>query len=292
MAVEVIEWVFKHSRSKNGARLTLLAIADACHSPEGTGAWPSMAELVEKTQLSERAVHDAIAVCVKLGELWVGLNQGPKGCNRYAVLMTGAKSAPPQNLHPAKSAPPAESAPVHAPESSQVVQEKGADSAPPADIAPPQNLHPGGADSAPGTVREPSVDKEEGTTSPPTRRRGAKRPPANTVAARFDDFWGVYPKREGKGAAEKAWTRAINTIGADPQAVIDAALEYAQKRKGQDPQFTKQPATWLNARCWEDEPAPAYADSGMIPGFQAPRPNGYQPYRNPENHDVYDAWMG
>lgn len=269
MAVEVSTWVWEHSQSRNAARLVLLAIADACHNPDGTGAWMSMAELKRKTGIkSERTIQDATAALAKLGELWVGLNQGPKGCNRYAVLMTPANSAPRQIL------PPANIAGVHAPESSQVEPQDPADFAGGADFAPPQILRDPPANIAGGTVREPLVDTEVVTTSPPPRRRGAKRPPAAAVADRFDDFWKVYPKRQAKGAAEKAWTKAINTLGMDPQVVIDAALVYAYQRKGQDPQWTKQAATWLNARCWEDEPDPAYAP-GMLPGFASapPRPN-------------------
>lgn len=66
------------------------------------------------------------------------------------------------------------------------------------------------------------------------------------------------------------------------------------KRKGQDPQYTKQPASWLNARCWEDEPSPAYAaDSGMLPGFTMPpqRANGHQPYRNPTDPNAYEGLL-
>lgn len=132
MAIAVFEWVFKHSRSKNGARLVMLAIADACNCADGTGAYLSMAKLVEKTNLSERAVQDGAKAAVALGELKVELQAGPGGHNRYSVLMgVTEESAPPQNLHPAESAPPADSS------------ETPAESA------------PGGADSAPGTNNEP-----------------------------------------------------------------------------------------------------------------------------------------
>lgn len=285
MAVEVIEWVFNHSRSKNGARLVLLAIADACHRADGTGAWPSTAELERKTNLTRRAINAATTELVKLGELRVGFNEGPKGCNRYAVLMAPAESAGGKNL------PGADIAGGTSDESPQVNPQTPAESADPADIAPRQILPDPPAESADGTVREPSIEKEVTTTSPPTRRRGAKRPPANTVADRFDDFWKVYPKRQGKGDAEKAWTKAVNTLGVDPQTIIDAALVYAYQRKGQDPQWTKQPASWLNARRWEDEPDPSYAAAdGMLPGFTAApnaRANGHTPWRNPADPSVY-----
>ena len=63
----------------------MLAIAD-CAREDGS-AWPSVPELKRKTGLGERAVQAAIIDCAKLGELEVGYQQGPKGCNRYRVLM-------------------------------------------------------------------------------------------------------------------------------------------------------------------------------------------------------------
>ena len=35
--------------------------------------------------------------------------------------------------------------------------------------------------------------------------------------------------------------------------LIAAARAYASKRSGEDKKFTKLAATWLNAKCWEDE---------------------------------------
>jgi len=183
---------------------------------------------------------------------------------------------------------------VHATESSQVDPRTPAESAPPADIAPPPHLHPTPAESAPGTVREPSVEEEVATSSSSaTRKRATRRTPKGVVAPRFDDFWGVYPKRKDRGDAEAAWTKAINDLHADAQAVIDAALVYAMQRKGQDPQWTKLPATWLNKRCWLDEPDPAYNPGPpvMIPGFPAApkRSTDYSAWRNPTDPNAYEG---
>jgi hypothetical protein len=111
-------WVWNHSRSRHGARLVLLAIAD-CASGDGGNAWPSNAELQRKAGLGERAVQSAIGDLAKLGELEVRYNDGPGGCNRYRVIMgdprnicTPAISAPPQYLHPRRICTPAENAGV------------------------------------------------------------------------------------------------------------------------------------------------------------------------------------
>jgi hypothetical protein len=68
----------------------------------------------------------------------------------------------------------------------------------------------------------------------------------------FVDFWGVYPKRKDKIAAQRAWDKAVKN-GFDPDVIVEAARLYADDR-GRDPQYTKLPATWLNAGSWMDDP--------------------------------------
>jgi hypothetical protein len=92
----------------------------------------------------------------------------------------------------------------------------------------------------------------------------------------FDRFWPVYPKRVGKQDAYKAFERAIGKRGVDPEKIIAAAGRYASERANEDPQFTKHPATWLNAGCWDDEPSGATVidEGGNIVGT-AKRPRDY-----------------
>ena len=168
MAISVMTWVWNHSRSKHGARLTLLAIADsACD--DGTRAWPSNAELQRKTGLGERAVQAAIAELGDLGELAVEYNAGPKGCNRYRVIMESpgpefstapAESAPPQNLHPANNAPPQKMRGSRKGGTSpQVKGSARPGRRTPAESAPPQNSTGTPAESAPGSIQDPSKDQ-------------------------------------------------------------------------------------------------------------------------------------
>lgn len=69
----------------------------------------------------------------------------------------------------------------------------------------------------------------------------------------FDEFWKVYPIKVGKGAAKKAFEKALRV---DP---FDVILEGA-KRYAADPNrsqaFTAHASTWLNAQRWTDEPLP------------------------------------
>lgn len=73
----------------------------------------------------------------------------------------------------------------------------------------------------------------------------------------FETFWTNYPKKRSKGAAEKAWAK----IKPNEQLTgeILSALERAktsadwQKDGGQ---YIPYPATWLNAKGWEDDYTP------------------------------------
>ena len=283
MAISVMDWVWTRSRSRHGARLVLLYIAWAIREKDGSPypgwAWPSNAELASKTGLSERAVHTALAEVVKLGELEVRYNAGPRGCNLYRVITrTPAESAPPQNLHPENIAPPQI---LQGWVSSQANGQYPAESAPPADIAPPQNLPRTPAESAPGTGREPEVKispterstaakagddsalfaaGDDGTAPKPKAKRG--RPAGqNASDPRFGEWYAAYPVHKAPGDAETAYARAIRE-GADPQVLLEAAKRYRdddQVLRG----YGKYPATWLNKKCWLDEDSPLPQETSL-----------------------------
>ena len=186
MAISVTNWVWNRSRSRHGARLVLLFIADSMRT-DGGWAWPSNKEISCKTGLTARAVQSALADLAKLGELEVQYNGGPKGCNRYRVLTTPAESAPPQNLHPAESGPPQD---LPGDASSQVSTEDPADSAGGADIAPPQISTPTPAESADGTVIEPKPKNSptESSKRADAKTRGTRIPDDFTVTAEMAEW--------------------------------------------------------------------------------------------------------
>lgn len=70
----------------------------------------------------------------------------------------------------------------------------------------------------------------------------------------FDAFWKAYPKKKSKGQAEKAW----NKLQVDEQllATMIAKIERAKKSTAWQKdggQYIPYPASWLNAKGWEDE---------------------------------------
>lgn len=70
----------------------------------------------------------------------------------------------------------------------------------------------------------------------------------------FNAFWDAYPKKKSKGQAEKAFTK----IKPDEQllAIMLSAIKKAKSTLGWQKdggKFIPYPATWLNAKGWEDE---------------------------------------
>jgi biotin operon repressor len=71
----------------------------------------------------------------------------------------------------------------------------------------------------------------------------------------FEEFWNYYPKKVDKGAAIRAFKKALKTHSATD--VIEGAQRYAEDPNLPEKQYIKNPATWLNAEAWNNGPLPA-----------------------------------
>jgi hypothetical protein len=80
----------------------------------------------------------------------------------------------------------------------------------------------------------------------------------------FDDFWNAYPKKVGKGAAEKAWTKA--GINGSLQTVMQAVAKQKQSDQWRKDagQYIPNPATWINQRRWEDGDIESLLDNPFV----------------------------
>lgn len=88
-------------------------------------------------------------------------------------------------------------------------------------------------------------------------------PLPRAAPAGFVEFWTAYPRKVGKGEAEKAWQRAKVPVGTVLAALSWQANSADWERDGG--QFIPYPATYLNQRRWEDVPATSTAiPAGMV----------------------------
>lgn len=74
----------------------------------------------------------------------------------------------------------------------------------------------------------------------------------------FGDFWNLYPKKEGKLAAEKAFAKLKEKDQEAAIAIVPVHTAYWRKKYGEPGKakfstlYVPHPATWLNGRRWED----------------------------------------
>lgn len=87
----------------------------------------------------------------------------------------------------------------------------------------------------------------------PVREPG--REPVTARAARFEEFWAVYPHRngtkKGKAPAQEKYRLAVRR--GVPEEVIIAGARAAQLHPDVVRGFARDPASWLHQKGWEDE---------------------------------------
>jgi hypothetical protein len=87
----------------------------------------------------------------------------------------------------------------------------------------------------------------------------------------FDEFWAAYPRKVKKPPAQRAWMRQR-----PPLAAVLAALAWHTKSDAwtkDGGEYIPHPATWLNARQWEDE---RQAPNGHRGRWAAPHPGEFE----------------
>ena len=100
--------------------------------------------------------------------------------------------------------------------------------------------------------------KEETEKTKRKEKAPSHSPPPGGVKAQFspgfDQFWTIYPKKTGKQAAWKSWSKQK----CEPLTEVIISAVNRQKTWNSwtkdEGQYIPNPATWLNQGRWEDEP--------------------------------------
>lgn len=82
-------------------------------------------------------------------------------------------------------------------------------------------------------------------------RLGKVKQPSSSSDDGFSVFWNNYPKKIGKGNAEKSWSKMKPPLD-EVLTAIEAQKNTEQWSKDNG-QFIPHPATWLNQKRWQDE---------------------------------------
>jgi phage replication O-like protein O len=86
---------------------------------------------------------------------------------------------------------------------------------------------------------------------------------------RFDQFWSAYPKKIGKGAAEKSFKKYKPSEELLKSMLAAIALQRSSEQWQKDGgQYIPNPSTWLNQKRWEDEPQKSVEQEPKITGYE------------------------
>lgn len=115
---------------------------------------------------------------------------------------------------------------------------------------PPESAEPSSPEVSPYTpLPNPS------NHIPPSPPKGGSSP------TDFERWYQHYPHKVGRGQAERAFPKALSLAGS-LDTLIAATRAYAAKT---DDRPWKNPATWLNGKCWLDAPAPSPTQRSTAP---------------------------
>lgn len=77
----------------------------------------------------------------------------------------------------------------------------------------------------------------------------------------FSIFWTNYPRKVGKGAAEKIWAKMKGDEELFQKIMIAVENQkMGESWKKENGIYIPHPSTWLNQRRWEDEPVVQWKD--------------------------------
>lgn len=77
----------------------------------------------------------------------------------------------------------------------------------------------------------------------------------------FEEFWGRYPRKVGKGQARKAYAKALKLD--THENIMFGLSQQIPAMEATDKKFIPHPSTWLNGERWNDEPE---EPTGPAPG--------------------------
>ncbi len=76
----------------------------------------------------------------------------------------------------------------------------------------------------------------------------------NKLLEQHDEFWKIYPKRKNKGDSEKAWLKLKPSLELQQRITQKVQqLKLSEEWLKENGKYIPYPATWLNAKGWEDE---------------------------------------
>lgn len=108
-------------------------------------------------------------------------------------------------------------------------------------LSPPSDRVPLGGDPVSPPPSDPVSPRTSHSIEP-------VKEPVNEAIDRFDEFWEIYDKKTGKPKCQSKWKKLKQS---DVEKIFKILPTYIQSTP--DKQYRKNPLTWLNGECWNDE---------------------------------------
>lgn len=104
------------------------------------------------------------------------------------------------------------------------------------------------------TVNQPLLNKNITKEKNKLNKEDTNNNNQTSLIDRFSELWKLYPKKQGKQVAFRAYKRAVKK-GTTDDEIKQGIVNYEKyiKVKRIDNQFIKQGSTWFNQGCWEDD---------------------------------------
>lgn len=95
-------------------------------------------------------------------------------------------------------------------------------------------------------------------------KQECKNDKKNNIPLSFDEFWQMYPIKQGKKKAQDKYNKALSKVEHNQiMQGLNSYLEYIKSNKVEG-KFIKHPETWLNGECWNDKYTTTNKSSGIF----------------------------
>ena len=111
--------------------------------------------------------------------------------------------------------------------------------------------------------------------SPPISPSGGES--VSEAEKEFERFWELYDKKVGKAKAKAKFLKLSKT---DKEKIFSTLKQYVENTP--NPTYRKDPLTYLNGECWNDEIIPRDERQSQTPGNS--RPVDHSQFRDPTRH--------
>lgn len=118
------------------------------------------------------------------------------------------------------------------------------------------------------TGNRQATDKQV-TTNKNDKNDKKKTPSSSDLESRFDELWKLYPRKQGKQVALKAYKKSVKNGTTDEQ-IKSGIMSYSNyvRQEGLEQRFVKQGSTFFNQESWNDD----WSGKPSTPEPQAPKP--------------------